>query len=756
MMKKFILLTLILGLIISKSFSQDRWINIDYSTSNTGDNGLIGKTVACIFKDHLGKIWFGTPNGISIWDGTSWKSYTTNEGLIVNDVNDIIEDNDNNIWIGYGSYVCGVSKLTDGKWEHINTSNGLAHNQINSIFKDKDGYLWFATNGGISKYKNNAWVNYTTENGLPTSIITEIIQDNNGDLLIGTIDKGLLKFDGTTFSEFCWEANSKAFILSLLCDSKGVIWAGGYGLHKFDGQWSTVDPFPADQYGYVVDIAEEANGNLYFATNEGLSVLKSNGWQYFDTSNGLPDNSVWMVFAGEANKIMVATDDGVGIYDGLAWTSIQTSSGGLIQNEVNYIFKDSKKNIWICTQGGISCFKDYSWTNYSKTQNDEKIEWVSCGLEDKNGNLWFGTVHGIFMLDQKGWHIYKQDQGWVQNVVEDKKGHLWFASWEGVYKYDGESWKTYTTENGMLSNGTNGLFIDSQDNIWIGTSKGVSKWNGESFVNYPIDESLTGGTIYSFTEDNKRKIIATTVYGLITLEDNNWIRLPNAPVCWFYDSYIDMNNTQWFASIHNGLYKYDGENWSNYTIADGLISNNIFSIFREKNNGVFWFGTENGISSLIPDIVAHVSEHSKKTSSSKNSYSINLQCEGITQPFQFSINGSAFVRNGGVFENLLDGYYTISITNAYDTIKIENIKIGNPITDIVTESAEEITVFPNPSSGVFYFKNLSGKLELYDLQGRILLEKIISGEDNSINISEFNRGIYIISINGKRGLIIKN
>ena len=95
-------------------------------------------------------------------------------------------------------------------------------------------------------------------------------------------------------------------------------------------------------------------------------------------------------------------------------------------------------------------------------------------------------------------------------------------------------------------------------------------------------------------------------------------------------------------------------------------------------------------------------EPSGKSYNNKSANALNIQCEGITQPFQFSLNGNAFTKNGGVFENLEDGYYNISITNAYDTIMIENVKVGNPTTEIANNSLDEINIYPNPSTGVFY------------------------------------------------------
>ncbi|BAX79599.1 hypothetical protein ALGA_1213 [Labilibaculum antarcticum] len=98
-MKKTLLL-LLLGFINLFSISaQDKWINLDYATTNTGDNGLIGSWVQVIFEDSKNNLWIGTESGISIKKGGEWSSLTEKDGLVVNEVGDIEEDRNGLIWL---------------------------------------------------------------------------------------------------------------------------------------------------------------------------------------------------------------------------------------------------------------------------------------------------------------------------------------------------------------------------------------------------------------------------------------------------------------------------------------------------------------------------------------------------------------------------------------------------------------------------------------------------------------------------------
>ncbi|MNK15414.1 Two component regulator propeller [compost metagenome] len=56
----------------------------------------------------------------------------------------------------------------------------------------------------------------------------------------------------------------------------------------------------------------------------------------------------------------------------------------------------------------------------------------------------------------------------------------------------------------------------------------------------------------------------------------------------------DKAGNLWFGTTENGLYKYDGKSFSRFLVADGLNSNNIYSILEDKD-GKIWIGTGEGL-----------------------------------------------------------------------------------------------------------------------------------------------------------------
>ncbi|WP_207632653.1 sensor histidine kinase [Foetidibacter luteolus] len=62
-------------------------------------NGLAGSTVYCSTLDKDGFLWFGTENGLSRFDGTHFKNFTTRDGLPDNEILELFTDSRGRVWM---------------------------------------------------------------------------------------------------------------------------------------------------------------------------------------------------------------------------------------------------------------------------------------------------------------------------------------------------------------------------------------------------------------------------------------------------------------------------------------------------------------------------------------------------------------------------------------------------------------------------------------------------------------------------------
>jgi len=92
-----------------------------------------------------------------------------------------------------------------------------------------------------------------------------------------------------------------------------------------------------------------------------------------------------------------------------------------------------------------------------------------------------------------------------------------------------------------------------------------------------------------------------------------------------------------------------------------------------------------------------------------------------------------------------------------DNAKIVNINLDLAV-NITDYKSDLISVFPNPSSGIFYIKpkkdNLfSGSYVVTDIYGREIIQDKINGAVNKIDLSGYGQGAYFITVFSDSGIL---
>jgi hypothetical protein len=97
-----------------------------------------------------------------------------------------------------------------------------------------------------------------------------------------------------------------------------------------------------------------------------------------------------------------------------------------------------------------------------------------------------------------------------------------------------------------------------------------------------------------------------------------------------------------------------------------------------------------------------------------------------------------------------EGTYTIAVSegsdNNYDITSVDGTLTIGP-NGINQGSLTEISVYPNPANGLVYVTNgANTTVQIYDITGQLMFTEDIVSEIEQINVSDFDAGIYIITI----------
>lgn len=155
------------------------------------------ENVYVVETDRFGNLWMGTDNGLISRIGTEWSVWTTESGLLYNQVTALYFDNQDRMWIGYGTENVYEVSYYDYKKDLLSSVylyTGLSGVEVHDIQQDRNGNYWFALWwDGLIEYDGVKADSYKKYNGFCDDF-NAIEQDNDGNLWFGTYESGLYKY----------------------------------------------------------------------------------------------------------------------------------------------------------------------------------------------------------------------------------------------------------------------------------------------------------------------------------------------------------------------------------------------------------------------------------------------------------------------------------------------------------------------------------------------------------------------------------
>lgn len=339
------------------------------------EDGLPHASVLSIYQDVLGRMWFGTQEGLGIYDGKSFQSFKVSASsdtnpasspIAGNKITPITGDKEGNVF-----FLADQALMRyDLKKERFDVVRKSGMRALTSY----QGKIWCVANDSMFVYDDvSRTLNFRLKTNLENVRGLFILKE--GEYWIGT-RKGLFAANKSGALR-CLIPD--IWIFSFLRTSKGEIWVSSLrdGLFRVDPDGSvkrvpySFGPVTGVASNWVRQLVEDNTGNIWFGTFKGLQKYNP--------------------YTGEFT-LYENTDH----------------PGALSHSSVYGVYKDRRGTIWAGTYyGGVNYFnpeKDlFTFYPYGKGQkNSLSFPFVGNMAEDKEGNLWICTEGGgLNCLDRK-------------------------------------------------------------------------------------------------------------------------------------------------------------------------------------------------------------------------------------------------------------------------------------------------------------------------------------------------------------------
>ena len=347
----------------------------------TAADGLPHCVVKSMFQSREHEFWFATWNGVGRYDAHGINVFDLRGDLFPSEVSQIAQDRHGDIWVGYASpqlnrQIKSLARFDGEHFTFVASEKGPGVGNCFSIYEDLEGHLWFGGGNGLFRCEEQKLKRRKLAADVDAGGICSITQDQEGRFIFGY-----------------WERYALNKRRELLASPLKIVYQQG---EQFQTIFAENDKkTPCSRIGTVL---ATRNNEIYFhlisrdfpTSDTGFARWHpKEGLTWYGVEDGLIDNDVNDLLLDRHGNLWIATQGGISCFDGSSFRSF-TTEDGLPGNRIHCLFEDARGHLWIGTDKGVTQYDGRLF----QTIKSPHIGPVCSILEDRDGTFWLGTVVG--------------------------------------------------------------------------------------------------------------------------------------------------------------------------------------------------------------------------------------------------------------------------------------------------------------------------------------------------------------------------
>lgn len=420
------------------------------------------------------------------------------------EVHDFIWLDDVNLLMGTnnGFWLMNSHSLTDRQIFKYTDDNALKVTRFH--YDQAEGMIWVGTSAdGLYLYDlTSNTLRQSPLQPFPKQPVHAIAAITDSTVMVGIDGQGMWEMtnDGQKVLNIYKEEPDNPLSLKgngvydIFIDKQKRVWVCTYsgGLSFFDQESADVTQITHQinesnslSNNNVNKIIEDSRGNIWFATNNGVSRwnVSTNSWRtYYQDVRDQAQVFLSLCEDMDGNIWAGTFSSGVYVFDGnsgreIAHYSSTDGFSSLTNDYIFDIFKDSNGDLWLGSPLGQPfryIAKEHRFIAYP-------FQPVYAITDLSPDNLLFACTYGLLMMDIYTGQTRTILDGYILHDLVVAEDNIWMAtSGDGLVRYNlkDNTLEKFTTNEGLLSNYVNSI-LRAGKYLWLGTESGLCKFDTE-------------------------------------------------------------------------------------------------------------------------------------------------------------------------------------------------------------------------------------------------------------------------------------
>lgn len=556
--------------------------------------------VQCVAEDKGGRLWFGTTDGIRVYDGLRFSRVAIPDSLMGNDIRALGQSQEDGMYVATDT---GIGRFHGEKWSTVFAIDEVPQWPRARLRKAVDGSIWATVVFGGIHLTGSQFTLYTTEH------LVAAVRNVLPDVPTIVMPEGM--------------AEQGAWFHEVYPDRRGRIWfglsTGAIVRHDpRENSWIRYDSTtPGFSAGRLPTIYEREDGSFWVVSRDaaaGIDVYDSRSWSGLDLGDlssrymasviETPDGTMWV---GCHKSDLVSIRDGAVAVFGRG--TIPTP-----QNILSELLLSSDGALWVVGQTDAAIRMDRAddrWMNY------QDLRYQCQGSDDA---VWFLTADNeVVRRSGDRWMSFSEEDGLALTpfgLLCQRDGRIWASGHQdsvaAVARFEGGRWETKTHPALSWSIHEVSAFEAADGSVWFageadqrldrGQKGGVLRYRSDTGWVHFVPEGERPNTIPDVPPEaytTGQTADGTLWFGgnrLRRFDGRNWARVTEhrGLDTWIHSLLGTSDGDLWVGTRTFGVLHLEDGAWTQYSLKDGLPDRRINALIQTPDD-VVWASTNKGI-----------------------------------------------------------------------------------------------------------------------------------------------------------------